>query len=185
MKLFLRNTACHLKVKHNRFFLLLLFILMTYNAFGQDGYEIKKIKFEGNKTFKTSDLLPQLSIYETNFFQRIVQKKEPSYYNSQFIANDLERIIRFYQSNGFLYVQAKVDTFNINSKKNQLTSLDDLKYIVDDHIIQVLKTFMKTVTSDEIQEPVNEKVLGYLAIHLSEAIKRIKFNQQIPHLYSI
>lgn len=71
------------------------------------------------------------------------------------------------------------DKIRVDSKKNQLTSLDDLKYIVDDHIIQVLKTFMKTVTSDEIQEPVNEKVLGYLAIHLSEAIKRIKFNQDI------
>lgn len=169
MKLFLRNTACHLKVKHNRFFLLLLFILMTYNAFGQDGYEIKKIKFEGNKTFKTSDLLPQLSIYETNFFQRIVQKKEPSYYNSQFIANDLERIIRFYQSNGFLYVKAKVDTFNSNSKKNQIS----VKFTIDERNPIVIDT----VTLDaRYQENVNEDSMIRKLTRKFELKKRKRFN---------
>lgn len=98
--------------------LLLFFCVLSLT--GQEGYEIKKIKFEGNKTFKKSDLLAQITMHETNLFQRVIQKKEPTFYNSEFVLKDLERIIRFYQSEGFLYVQATADTFNVDKKKSDL-----------------------------------------------------------------
>ena len=108
-------------IRSSRIVFFILFMLIALPFFAQEGFEVNNIKFEGNKTFKKSDLMAQISMHQTNLFQRVVQKKEPTFYNSEFILKDLERIIRFYQSEGFIYVQASVDTFNTDKKKSEVS----------------------------------------------------------------
>ena len=108
-------------IRSSRIVFFILFMLIALPFFAQEGFEVNNIKFEGNKTFKKLDLMAQISMHQTNLFQRVVQKKEPTFYNSEFILKDLERIIRFYQSEGFIYVQASVDTFNTDKKKSEVS----------------------------------------------------------------
>ena len=82
----------------------------------QDNYEIRKIKFKGNKTFKKSELLDHLTIHEFNFIKKL-QKKDPSLYSDDFIETDLERLKKFYQSEGFLHVEVKLDSLDVNDEK--------------------------------------------------------------------
>lgn len=107
--------------------LIALFIaVFTFDISAQDGYEVKSIKFEGNKTFKKSELMANLAAYEVNFIERITKRKEPYFYNKEFVDSDLERLIRFYQSEGYIYVQANVDTINTDKEKRTL----DLKFLI-------------------------------------------------------
>ncbi|WP_196601889.1 sigma 54-interacting transcriptional regulator [Pectinatus frisingensis] len=76
---------------------------------------------------------------------------------------------------------------SLDSQDKNLSSLDDLKYLFDSSIIQLLKDFKDLVKNIYPDRKINEKVLIYLAIHLEEAVKRIKFNQEImnPNLIYI
>lgn len=100
-----------------RLALLICFVSTTNIVAAQNNYEIRKIKFQGNKTFEKSELLTNLSIRESNFFTRVVQRKEASLYNDELIDADIERIKRFYQSEGFLSVEVGIDTLVVNEKK--------------------------------------------------------------------
>ncbi|MBP2661591.1 MAG: system transcriptional activator, partial [Firmicutes bacterium] len=73
-----------------------------------------------------------------------------------------------------------------NNDKN-VTSLDELKYLVGENIAVVVKEFIKRIKKNDSQLQVNEKVAIYLAIHISEAMKRINFKQDIinPNLIYI
>lgn len=79
------------------------------------------------------------------------------------------------------------DKIRLDSQNRNISSLDELKYLLDSSIIQLLKEFLNFVRKEQPDKPINEKVLIYLAIHLEEAIKRIKFKQEImnPNLLYI
>ncbi|MHB9056501.1 MAG: outer membrane protein assembly factor BamA [Paludibacteraceae bacterium] len=137
----------------------ILFVIVYLPIYAQEGYEIKNIRFEGNKTFKKSDLLAQISMHETNLFQRLIQKKEPTFYSSEFAAKDLERIIRFYQSEGFLYVQVEVDTFNVDRKKNDISirfTIDEGKPIFVD-TIELNAQYKLNVNEDSLVNKLTKK----------------------------
>ena len=51
------------------FTLLLLFASLPASA--QEGYEVKRIRFDGNRTFKKDELLSNMAMYEISFIQRI------------------------------------------------------------------------------------------------------------------
>ena len=69
-------------IRSSRIVFFILFMLIALPFFAQEGFEVNNIKFEGNKTFKKLDLMAQISMHQTNLFQRVVQKKEPTFYNS-------------------------------------------------------------------------------------------------------
>lgn len=86
---------------------------------------------------------------------------------------DIEKII-------WNFILHNFDMMGIDSNNDkELTSLDELKYLVGENIVIVLKNFIKKIKGNDSQVHVNEKVAIYLAIHISEAIKRIKFKQNI------
>ena len=104
-----------------RYFLLLI-ILLTLQLFsltssGQENYEIRKITFQGNATLDDDFLLDALIIHPINFLEKIFTKKEASLYNLPLIENDIQRLQRSYQREGFLNVKIELLPPAINDKK--------------------------------------------------------------------
>jgi transcriptional regulator with AAA-type ATPase domain/transcriptional regulatory protein LevR len=87
--------------------------------------------------------------------------------------NEMEKVLWVYILNNF----NKIGFDSRNS--NDLTGLDNLKYIINDKVICILKNFISTLKSKYPDKIINEKVITHLAIHISEAIKRIRFRLEI------
>lgn len=120
----------HIKTKPNFYRIIFFLLILLYASLptsAQEGYEVKKIRFDGNKTFKKDELLSNMAMYEISFIQRILRRKEPYFYSSEFADNDLERLIRFYQSEGFIYIQANVDTINTDREKRTVDVLFNIR----------------------------------------------------------
>lgn len=96
-----------------------LYLFVPFNIQAQDNYEIRKIHFKGNKTFKKADLLDHVVMHEMNFIKKL-QKIESSLYSKEFIETDIQRLTAFYQSEGFLYAKVNLDSLDINNKKRKV-----------------------------------------------------------------
>lgn len=68
--------------------------------------------------------------------------------------------------------------FDLNNSKG-ISCLDNLKYIVKDTIISILKEFVTNLKSKYHEQNISENIIVYLAIHINEAIKRIRFKIDI------
>ncbi len=88
--------------------------------FSQD-YELKKIRFEGNNNFSSGILSGIISSKESPFwFWKLLNKisnlgKEPVYFDSLNLKEDIRRIEKFYKDNGYFFVTVN-SSFNLNDK---------------------------------------------------------------------
>jgi len=80
---------------------------------------IKKVKFNGNSAFNNLKLKEQISLESTSFIKEKILKKDASYYSKTIYEDDVERLIRFYQHEGYLNVQFSPPTFEI-TKENKV-----------------------------------------------------------------
>jgi len=117
-------------------------------------------------------------------FEDIYKKVELKYYELKKMGIDpseIEKIMWTFVLNKFDLIRSEGHT------ENQLLSLDELKYLVGENISQTIKAFFAEITQVHAGVEINKKVLIYLAIHLSEAVKRIKYGQEIinPNLVYI
>ena len=92
-------------------------LLMPVRLCAQENYEIRKIKFSGNKTLSSSALLDHMGFQPSNIIQRKLLKKDPSLYSGELMKVDLERLTRFYQSQGFLHADVVLDSLVVDPKK--------------------------------------------------------------------
>lgn len=123
LKTFERNKQQSLFCKRKPLLVAMLaciFSFLCLPAAAQDHYEVQKIKFKGNKTFGKSTLLDNMAFNESSFSKRKFQKKEPSLYSTELMEVDIERLTRFYQSEGFLNVEVRLDSLHLNEKKKRL-----------------------------------------------------------------
>jgi len=117
-------------------------------------------------------------------FEDIYKKVELKYYELKKMGIDpgeIEKIMWTFVLNKFDLIRAE------GHAENQLLSLDELKYLVGENISQTIKLFFDEITQVHAAIEINKKVLIYLAIHLSEAVKRIRYGQEIinPNLVYI
>ncbi|SEJ47856.1 Transcriptional regulator containing an AAA-type ATPase domain and a DNA-binding domain [Propionispira arboris] len=117
-------------------------------------------------------------------FEDIYKKVELKYYELKKMGIDpgeIEKIMWTFVLNKFDLIRSE------GHAENQLLSLDELKYLVGENISQTIKSFFDEITQVHAAIEINKKVLIYLAIHLSEAVKRIKYGQEIinPNLVYI
>lgn len=89
----------------------------------QEGYEVKRIRIEGGQSFEKETLMSQMSMYEVGCWDKMTRKKTPYYYHHEFIENDKSRLIRFYQSEGFIATEVHIDTVEVQHSKRQLQLL--------------------------------------------------------------
>ena len=117
-------------------------------------------------------------------FEDIYKKVELKYYELKKMGIDpgeIEKIMWTFVLNKFDLIRSE------GHAENQLLSLDELKYLVGENISQTIKVFFDEITQVHAAIEINKKVLIYLAIHLSEAVKRIKYGKEIinPNLVYI
>lgn len=86
----------------------------------QENYEVRQINFKGNQSLDKNFLLNKLAVKEVNWVEKVVTKKEPFLFNEDLVEIDLERLIRIYQSEGFLKVKAKLLPPAINEEKEKV-----------------------------------------------------------------
>lgn len=146
------NKRLFIKIRSNYtrsiiFILFCLFCHVPYSIIAQDNYTIRKIKFKGNSTFGKSDLLNYTYMQPSNIYTRIIQKKEVTLYSEEFMETDLEQLTRFYQSEGFLHAEVKVDTLKLKEtkkkqkvdiyiriKENDYVSIDTISVHINGHL---------------------------------------------------
>ena len=106
---------------------LFFFSLNTISVSAQENYEVRKVKFRGNKTLDKDFLLERLVIKEVSWLEKVILKEEPYLYNKELVELDLERLVRIYQSEGFLTVKAAIQPVHVNDKKNKLNLLVEIE----------------------------------------------------------
>ena len=87
-------------------FLLMIFIFATGFStqclHAQEGYIIREIKFIGNHSFSSKELSNYMILRGTSKFKQIFLRKKPVLFDETTLKSDLNRIQKFYQSEGFL-----------------------------------------------------------------------------------
>lgn len=103
-----------------KIFFLFFSLILNVNLFAQD-FELKKIRFEGNTQFSDGTLSSIILSKESpfwlwKFLNRFTNLgKEPEFFDSLNIEEDIKRIEKFYRDNGFFFVDVK-STYKLNSQ---------------------------------------------------------------------
>jgi outer membrane protein insertion porin family len=134
-------------------------LLFGFQLFSQENYEIRRIKVKGNKAFDKSALHDQLTINSTNIYKRVVKKKEPSIFSKDLIDYELIRLQNFYQSEGYLYAEASIDTLILKDRKKKKRV--DVYFLIEEGeyvtVNGVHFTFLGA-TSEDAQSHITRKV---------------------------
>jgi outer membrane protein insertion porin family len=110
--------------------LILIFIFLisvSGQLLAQENYEVRNIKFRGNTTLEKDFLLEQMVMKEVSWLEKVILNEEPFLYSEELIDVDLERLVRIYQSEGFLQVKPTITVVNVNDKKNKLNLLVEIE----------------------------------------------------------
>ncbi len=98
-----------------------------FQLHAQENYEVRNIKFTGNETLDKDFLLERMAVKEVSWLQKVILNEEPFLYSEELIDLDVERLIRIYQSEGFLHVEASIKPVQMNDKKNKLNLLIEIQ----------------------------------------------------------
>lgn len=102
------------------FVLPILILFFSLKLQGQD-YELKKIRFDGNTRFSQGTLSSIILSKETPFwFWKFLNRisnlgKEPVYFDSLNLEEDIKRLEKFYRDNGYFFVNVSA-AYNLNDK---------------------------------------------------------------------
>jgi len=146
------------------FFILIFYILLgctLQQAIAQENYEIRSIKFRGNKTLSSDFLLERMAMKEVSFFEKVILNQEPFLYNRELVELDLERLVRIYQSEGFLQAKASVQDMQVNDKRQKLNliiGIEEGEPVLIDSIRILIPTKVGTVNLDSIFRKLNRKM---------------------------
>lgn len=130
------------------------FLLSTNYSIAQKNYEIRKIKLNGLKVLEKEDILTNTTMYESNWFNRVIQKKEPALYNPEFLRADTERIRLYYQSQGFINASVAIDSVKANDKKQ---TVDIILSIIENKPVKV-DSVSFDITTVKIDNPSDTSV---------------------------
>lgn len=108
-------------------FVLLFITIFPVIVYSQVNYKVIDIDFEGNNTISASRLSENMIVNGTGTFSRIILRKDPFLFNSKVLQDDLKRIKKLYQSEGFL---------NVNINHELLTKHDDKTVDIQIHITE-------------------------------------------------
>jgi len=156
-----------------RFFIpaIILFILFSHVSAGQEGFEVSKIRWQGNDKLSEETLLGQMNTQQTTLIQALTFWKSGPEFSSLMFENDLERLRHFYQQNGYLNPQLNY-TLEKDEKKEQVRITIEVKrgkavkvaslqveHTGDSLASSVLAAWRDTLTLDTGMRFVDEKVL--------------------------
>lgn len=144
---------------------LCIFLMLLFGSFSpmaQENYEVRKVKFKGNKTLDNDFLLERMALKEVSWVQKLLTKKEPYLYHKEMIDMDMERLTRIYQTEGFLEVKANMLPPQVNDKKKKVKlaiEIDEGEPIkVDSVYFRLMDTVKSAINMDSLTRKVFRRV---------------------------
>lgn len=105
---------------------LVLFLIIAFQGFGQKDYKIRKISIEGNTTLKDAVIKANMNTKAKTLTGKLKFWVKAPRFSSITFEDDKQRLIRFYQRNGFL--TPKIDfTINQNDSTKSVRILIKIK----------------------------------------------------------
>jgi outer membrane protein insertion porin family len=115
---------------HKPFFIIIfVFFIFCGGNFlsAQENYEVRRVKFRGNKTLSKDFLLERMVLKDVTYLEKVLLNQEPFLYNQELVDMDMERLARIYQSEGFLRVKPSIQSLEINDKRNKLNVVIEIE----------------------------------------------------------
>lgn len=114
------------KVNIRGILVIVLLLIVAIQGFGQKDYKIKKISIEGNKTLKDAVIKANMNTKAKTLTGKLKFWVKAPRFSSSTFEEDKQRLIRFYQRNGFL--TPKIDfTLNQNDSTKSVRILVKIK----------------------------------------------------------
>lgn len=110
--------------------------LLVFQSYAQDNYRVKKVRFAGNRSFKSSILLDKMSLQPKSGLKRLDGSKGVTF-SKDLLENDVKEITYFYQQRGFIHVAVKGQAVDMNDRKetvNILITIDEGQPVLVSHI---------------------------------------------------
>lgn len=102
---------------------ILIMLVTTIQGPAQDGYLVKDIRFTGNHSFSDEMLSEQVAMHGIDLIDRYIFSKDPYYFSEEILQGDLERLVRFYQREGFLNAEAKKSAIKLDHDNSEIDRL--------------------------------------------------------------
>ncbi|MBV2245960.1 MAG: BamA/TamA family outer membrane protein [Lentimicrobium sp.] len=140
----------------------MMLLFGSFIPMAQENYEVRKVKFKGNKTLDDDFLLDRMALKEVSWVQKLLTKKEPYLYHREMIEMDMERLTRIYQTEGFLEAEATMLPPDINDKKKKVKltiEVDEGEPIrVDSVYFRLTDTVKSPINMDSLTRKVFKRV---------------------------
>lgn len=81
-----------------------LALVLPLTVPAQENYRLDAVEISGNRTFGDDVLRQQMVLDPQGTFSRVVLRRDPFLFSGEILQNDLRRLTRFYQREGFLNV---------------------------------------------------------------------------------
>lgn len=156
-----------------RLFIFFMLLLGSFSLMAQENYEVRKVKFKGNKTLDDDFLLERMALKEVSWVQKVLTKKEPYLYHKEMIDMDMERLVRIYQTEGFLEAKATMLPPNVNDKKKKLKLNIEVE---EGEPVKVDSVYFRL--NDEVKSDVNMDSLTRKVFKRVELIKGKRFRDE-------
>ncbi|MFW6257160.1 MAG: BamA/OMP85 family outer membrane protein [Prolixibacteraceae bacterium] len=127
----------------------------------QENYEIRNVAFRGNETLDEEFLLERMSLKEVSWLEKKLTDNEPVLYSQELIDRDLKRLVRIYQSEGFLETEVSLLPPNLNDEKKKMKLLIEVNEgepIIVDSVSIRFKTEMENVDIDSLHNKLFRKL---------------------------
>jgi outer membrane protein insertion porin family len=137
----------------NRTLKLLVYICIISGfslLYGQEGYELDNVYFNGNESFSDDDLMNTMSLYTLSWFETTILRKDKFVFSEEYLEADIKKLVFFYQQHGFLQVDISYQYFDLDHdnrsldleiiiSENEEVSVGKITYLIEDDKHQKIK----------------------------------------------
>ncbi len=156
-------TVLFVSLKKNWVLCLIMFIvgscLSPDRAIAQEGYSIGRIDFKGNITFSAGLLAEKIVQKSHTGLDRLFFWNKPFLFSDNVLQRDVNRLVIFYQTEGFISVQVQFDVLT-NDKKKRV----DVIFRISEGEPVLIQNIRYTVTSPD-------EATKLMAVNFLESIK--------------
>ncbi|MDR2928374.1 MAG: BamA/TamA family outer membrane protein [Cytophagaceae bacterium] len=175
----------------------ILLAMLSLHAFAADNSQVRKIRFEGNKEFKSSELKDKISFSASTWVGQKVFGKKVTYYSEKSYEMNVAELIHFYRSEGFLDVQIgkpviktrgrkqKVEiTFVITENQPVLIDSVDVIFMKHDEVIEGFYSDIAEKHKDVITARKGVRFRDELVWNDKENIQQNLINRGYPYAHA-
>lgn len=127
--------------------LTILFLIESTIIYAQENYIVRDISFVGIDSLKSDNILEEIQHYPTGWFSDVILFNDPYLFSNDIFQKDKERILNYYQREGFLFStiesvnfskddEGKTVEIEIEINENNPIIVDSLEISIDDEILK-------------------------------------------------